>query len=346
MLYLTTRNKVDSFTAHHVLCHDRSSDGGYFVPIQLPEFSCDDLEKFAEKTFGQSVADVLNCFFSARLDGWDVDFCIGRYPVRLVPMNHKVYIAEAWHNPNHLFERMVRNLCARIRGDRENTTPTDWMRMAARIAVLFAVYGQMRKLGALQQGQRMDVSVCADDFSVPMAAWYAKRMGLPIGTIICTNQDNSRFWDFLRHGTMQIDSLSRTPNASDVERGVIPGLERLVYSVFGHEETGRYLQICAKGGVYALNELRRNQLLQGIRAAVVSSRRAATVIRSTYSSAAYILDPKTALAFGGLQDMRTSAGEARPTLLVSEQSPGHFVDLISNAAGIPTDELRSRYGGA
>ena len=209
MLYITTRNKVESVTAYHVLNHDRSSDGGYFVPLQLPVLDRNEVSALSQKSFGQIIADILNLFFSARLDGWDVDFSIGRYPVRLVPLNQKVYVAEAWHNPDRNFSRMVRNLSSRICGNQNVQKPTDWAWMAVRIAVLFAEYGQMRETGILQEAQLYDICVNTGDFMLPVAVWYAKKMGLPIKSILCACPDNSVLWDFLRTGTLQTSLLDK-----------------------------------------------------------------------------------------------------------------------------------------
>lgn len=336
MLYVTTRNKVESVTAYHVLSHARSSDGGCFVPLLLPSLSSDEINAMTGKNFGQCMADVLNLFFSARLDGWDIDFCIGRHPVRLVPLNQKVYIAEAWHNPDRSFDRMIRNLSSRIYGDKFVTPTGDWARIATIIGVLFCSYGQMVRQGLLQSGQQMDISVDAGDFSIPMAAWYARKIGLPVGNIICASNDSSKFWDFLRNGSYQ------TASADILRPCIQAGLERLIYSVFGHEEVLRYLHCCSKGTPYSLNELRLNQLCGGFRASVVGNRRIASAIRSTFSTAAYLLDPATALAFCGLQDYRTAEGEVNVTLLLSENSPANFADTVCAAAGISRDELFER----
>ena len=94
MLYVTTRDKNEISTAYRTLGQDRGDDGGFFVPFQLPKLDRDLIDGLKNKTFGQNVADVLNLLFKARLDGWDVDFCIGRYPTKLVAMSHRIVFAE------------------------------------------------------------------------------------------------------------------------------------------------------------------------------------------------------------------------------------------------------------
>ena len=164
MLFVTTRSKVDSFTAFYTLSHSCTADGGYFVPLQLPYVSKPELNAIIQNSFGQCVADILNLFFRKKLTGWDVDFCIGRQAVRLVSLGQKVYIAECWHNPDRSFAHMVRNLSSRIKENAQHSQPTYWASMSVRIAILFAAYGQLRKQGELAENQLLDIS--QKDFSL------------------------------------------------------------------------------------------------------------------------------------------------------------------------------------
>ena len=269
------------------------------------------MEGMTGHSFGQCIADVLNLFFRAGLNGWDVDFCIGRQSVRVVPLGQKIWAAECWHNPDRNFTYMVNKLSAGILHEREWTQSTYWARMGVRIAVLFAAYAQLRKQNILRRGQCIDISVPTEDFSLPMACWYARRMGLPVGNIVCACRDSSRLWDFYRNGSL---SLTQEEN----RKGVLRGLEPLIYSCLGREEVLRFLQKIASGCAYTLQEIKRKEISDGFRVCVISSSRMDTVIRSTCSSSAYPLDKRCALAFAGIQDNRTAEGESRVTLLLSQ----------------------------
>ena len=56
MLYLSTRNKADSFTAHRVLHSAAAPDGGMFMPMQLPVQTDAVLAEFEQMSFGEAVA--------------------------------------------------------------------------------------------------------------------------------------------------------------------------------------------------------------------------------------------------------------------------------------------------
>lgn len=333
MLYVTTRNKSDVYTAYHALQKNRCEDGGLYVPFQLPHFSKEEIDALRDKSFGQCVAEVLNLFFSARLDGWDVDFCVGRYPAKLVSMSHKILVAETWHNPDWEFARMVRNLTGRIRGTEDtNNTPTSWAWIAIRIAVLFGLFSDAQRLGVASSDKPIDVAVATGDFTAPMAVWYARQMGLPVGKIICGSNDNGTLWDLIHHG--QLHTEGEAPS----------DLERLIFSALGWEETQRYCEACVKGRIYTPAEEQLEKLSAGLFAGVVSHKRVESVICNVYSAGTYLLDPSSALAYGALQDYRASTGEGRTALILTERSPVRSAEAVANTLGISQQELKDRIG--
>lgn len=343
MLYITTRDKTDAYTAYRTLSDNRGSDGGFFVPFQMPRLDRDAINSLKEKSFGQNVADILNLLFSARLDGWDVEFCIGRYPAKLVAMSHRIVFAETWHNPDMDFARLVRNLTSRIRGaDDSVDKPTNWAYIAVRIAVLFALFGEMEQVNIADYDHPVDVAVPSGDFSTPMAVWYAREMGLPVANIVCGCNDNGAVWDLLHHGELHTDGRVVTTATPEGDVIVPPDLERLIYGTLGAQETERFLQACASGRVYSPPQLLFEELRRGMYAGVVSGGRMETIIRSVYNTSTYIMDPYCALAFCGLQDYRTRYAVNRPAMVLSESSPIRSSEIVSRALGISTEELADR----
>lgn len=343
MLYVTTRDKNDAYTAYRTLGENRGKDGGFFVPFQNIKFTREQIDGLKEKTFGQNVADILNLFFNARMDGWDVDFCIGRYPTKLVTMSHRIVFAEVWHNPDLDFARLVRNLTSRIRGiDDTIDDPTNWAWIAVRIAVLFGVFGELERCGAADADHPMDVAVAAGDFTAPISVWYARELGLPVANIICGCNDNGGIWDLLHHGELHTDGQAAVTETPEGDHVVPPDLERLISATLGIPETERFLEACASGRTYRPPQLAFEELRRGMYAAVVSGQRMRSIIRSVYNTSTYVMDPYCALAYSGLQDYRNRYAESRGALVLSEHSPIRSAAAVSSALGISDSELRDR----
>lgn len=334
MLYVTTANKYDAFTAHNTLSADRSKEGGLFVPYQLPSLSVEQIDALKDKSFGQRIADILNLFFSAQLSGWDVDFCIGRSPVKLASMSHRILIAETWHNLHWNFSRTVCNLFQRLlQRELTSSVPSSWVWTATRIAVLFGLFGETERMGLTDSQRKIDIVVAAGDFSTTFAAWYAREMGLPVGTIVCCCDENSGVWDLLHHGQMRTDTQSVPIN-----------LERLIFAVAGFDAVQNYRMTCSAGGIYMPGEEVLEKLQQGVFAAVVSKKRLESVIRNVYRTSAYILETDSALAYGGLQDYRAQVGETATALILAEKNPVCSAAFVADAIGIPVQELKNRMG--
>ena len=305
MLYVTTRSKFDTYTANRTILSDTSPDGGAYLPFRMPVFTVEQLAEMAEKSFGQIVADMLNLFFSSRLTAWDIDSAIGKNPVKLVSVGNKIQCVQLWQNLDGSYDKLEKTLaemiCTRAG---EQPKVTSWLRIAIRIGVLFATFAQ------LQPQEDINISVPADDFSLPMAVWYGRRMGLPIGRIICGCQENGGIWDLIHLGQMKLDDAKA---AADVER--------LVYATLGLGEAKRFADTLARGGNYKLLDAEAKALSDGMFAAVSSQERIDAVIPSVYHTSAYTLARDSAVSYAALMDYRAKTGSNRDALLLEDAAP-------------------------
>ena len=333
MLYLTTRSSADAFTPFRTLQQGRGPEGGFFIPMNLPRMEPERIEQMLSHSFSQNIADILNLFFNARMDSWDVDFCIGRYSSKVVPMSHRIMVAETWHNPDYDFSRIVRNLSSRIQGSGDTTgIPTDWAWITVRIATLFGLFSEIYRSSAVIPGQRIDIAIPSGDFAGPMAAWYAREMGLPIGCIVCACDENDAVWDLLHYGEILISKETQIP----------PDLERLICGSLGREEVCRFVACVNERRPYQVPEGQLDAFSDGLYAAVISWKRREQIISSVYKTSTYILDPGSAMAYGGLQDYRAGSGESRTAVIVTERSPILSAGTVAQAMDISVDELNER----
>ena len=318
MLYVSTRNQHDSFTAHRALREDRTPDGGMFTPFALRSYSKDEIFQFRNRSFGENVALILNTFFSTKLTGWDVEFCCGRYPVKTVELPRRMIVAEAWHNTAASYYYMELALYKQLCGDKSVKKVTNWAKIAIRIALLFAVYSS---IDSLRLTERIDFALDGDDFSMPIAALYARKMGLPLSHIICGTVDNSFAWDLIHRG--EISSVSIASDAA--------GMEHMIYLVLGADISDTFVAAYINRKNYSLPEEMLGTLNDGLFVAVSSNHRIHSVIGNFSNSHGYVLDRSAAVSYAALQDYRARIGESRKTLLFSLSSPEN--SAVASAAG-------------
>lgn len=328
MLYVTTRNEKDHYTPFHTLNNNRSADGGFFVPYHVPAFTEEEIRKIQSMSFGQCVAEIINKLFHTRITGWDVDFAIGRYPVRLRQLGHRIWVAETWHNVCWDFIHVVSKVTNLI--DKDCNYSSTWVKTAVRAAVLFGIYRELRTTNL----QLMDVAVISEDFSLPMSVWYARSWGLPVGNIICCVNEKDEFWDLISYGRMNLESTSNEDDAYP-ER-----IEELLYACGGTAEINYFLD-CKKGGCLYMpsSEAIRNKIQQGIQVSVVSNKRIMDTIPAVSRTNGYLLDPTTSCVYSGLMDYRTTTGIIRTSVIISEKSPIYSLDAISKATGLTREKI-------
>lgn len=336
MLYVSTRDRTDSFTAYRALQEEKAPSGGLFVPHRLPDLN-ESVQSLMGESFGENVARVLNCFFSTSLTGWDVDFLVGRHPLRLVMMNHRLVVAELWRNHAQKYDFLEESLYKKLSGT-VMKMPTDWARIAIRIAVLFGIFSELHRQGIDQ----VDIAVATGDFSVPMAVWYAREMGLPVGKIICGCNENGAVWDLIHRGEFSTGASLVKTQYPAMDHSCPASIERLIYSVLGLKEAQRYVSVCNRRGTYQLDEESLQMLSDGLAASVVSGKRTRDVIKSIYRTSGYIVDGYTATSYGSLQDYRSRTGESRLTLLLCDQSPVHALGQLTEILELSSEEIKKK----
>ena len=331
MLYVTTRSDRDAFTVSRALNDTLAPDGGQFVPFRLTPFSGERIAELLDMGFARCTAEILNVFFSTKLTGWDVDFCVGKNLCKTIVMNHRIAVAELWHNQQRDFDWLLARLAARLKDrGQESDVANNWVRLVVRIASVFGVFSELHRSGTLEKDQVLDIAVPADDFSQAVAAWYARYLGLNVGTILCACSRFSNSWDLFNYGQMRTDA--------------VPGdLERLIYLSLGHEEAKRFASLADSGKVYTLNAEQTDVLRNGMFSAVIGAERVSSIIPRVQRTNEYLMAPMTALAFGGIQDYRAKNGEIRPTLILAEKSPACCADDVAKAMGMTVQQLKDRF---
>lgn len=309
MQYVTTRNSDSIYTWLDALNENRAPDGGFYVPAQIPTFSPAEIDSFAVKNPNQAVAEILNLFFGTELTRWDIDFHAGRYPVRLNRIVRRIAIAEMWHNCDWEFSRTVRDLAALVRGTRDpDLSVGAWFCVAVRIGVLFGVFGELMRDGIAATGKTVDVVLPSGDGIGLFSAWYARKMGLPVGNIIICCNENNNLWNMIRQGELKLGLPSKATCTPDCDRLFPDALELLLYACGGREEALRFSEARKGETTYRMDETALEEVRKDIYLSVVWEQRVQSTIPTIYHNHNYVFGPYSALCYAGLTDYRSRTG--------------------------------------
>lgn len=339
MLYVTTRMDRDAFTPFRAMTCDLGPTGGQYLPMVMPRFDEAGLRAVAERGFNENVAWILSLLCRKELTGRDIDLVTGKGGTQPLELNSRTVVAEVWRNAACSFDEYVLRLFRLLVKD-PGERPGQWFTMAVRIGQLFGIFGELMARGRASAEAPLDLAVPSMDFQAPMAAWYARGWGLPIGTIICCCNENNAPWSLLHQGEMRTDQNVRHTLTAACDQAAPAGLERLIYGVLGSGEVDRYAAAVAAGKLYSLEPEQRDALREGLFVSVVSQRRMEFMIPNIYRAGGWRPDLYAAMAYAGLVDQRAQPGDTGRAMIIAENGPLHCAGVVAGMLGIDADALR------
>ena len=307
MFYTSTRDKSVKVTAAEAIAKGISSDGGLFVPVEIPQISLKFIEKLIPVSYIERAKNVLSLYLTDFSEE-EISMCVegaykkGKFSSDKVAPLHKLSdtadVLELWRGPTCAFKDMALQLlpylltvsagktlkdtqivilvatsgdtgkaalegfkdvpntkilvfypvdgvspmqklqmttqegsnvsvCAiegnfddaqsgvkKIFTDREiekrfkenglafsSANSINWGRLVPQIVYYVSAYCDMVESGELKLGEPMNVVVPTGNFGNILAAYYAKRMGVPVKTLVCASNANNVLTDFLTTGT-------------------------------------------------------------------------------------------------------------------------------------------------
>ena len=205
----------------------------------------------------------------------------------------------------------------------------NWGRLLPQVAYYFSACADMLASGALRDGQLVDVCVPTGNFGNVLAAWYARRMGAPIGRLISASNTNNVLADFIATGVYDISarSLVKTPSPS-MDILVSSNLERLLRDLTGDPERIRaWMAELRATGRFEVDAATLTRLREAFAGGWVDNATCLRTIAEVQRERGYLLDPHTAVAWKVADDL---AGQ-NPMLIVATAHWSKFAADVTRA---------------
>ena len=207
-------------------------------------------------------------------------------------------------------------------------------RLAPQIMYYFRAYRDLLDAGKIRLGDEVNFSVPTGNFGDILAGYLAKRLGLPVGTLICASNANNVLTDFIHTGTYDRRRPLLKTTSPSMDILVSSNLERLLYLLSGDTKlVAGLMQELNTQGVYTIPA----QLLEKIQAqfwaACCDDARAAEIIGRVYKEDGYLCDPHTASGWAAAEDYVAETGDNRPMVVLSTASPYKFPAAVLTAIG-------------
>ena len=211
----------------------------------------------------------------------------------------------------------------------------NWGRVLPQIVYYVSSYCDLLASGAIKEGQTVNVCVPTGNFGNILSGFYAKKMGVPIGRLICASNENNVLTDFIRTGTYDRNRPFYQTASPSMDILISSNLERLLYLLSGSDEEVRgYMQALAGTGRYTVSERVFRAVQAEFSCGFCTDAQGAQTIGKTFREKNYLLDTHTAVACTVLEGYRVETGDGTLTVVESTASPFKFCASVLDALGV------------
>ncbi|MBR0680993.1 threonine synthase [Roseomonas eburnea] len=205
----------------------------------------------------------------------------------------------------------------------------NWARIAAQIPYYVAA---ALALGA--PDREVAFSVPTGNFGNVLAAWAARRMGLPISNLIIGSNRNDILARFLASNDMSAKPVEPSLSPSmDIQ--VSSNFERLLFELLGRDgtATAETMTRFRTEGRMPVPDAAWRRATEIFRGFTLDDAGTLAEIRHQWSAAGYLADPHTAVGTAAARAL-APADPAVPVVVAATAHPAKFPDAVERATGI------------
>ena len=208
----------------------------------------------------------------------------------------------------------------------------NWGRLAPQIVYYVSAYCDMLAKGDdLSEG--FNVVVPTGNFGNILAAYYAKKMGVPVNKLICASNANNVLTDFIKTGTYDRNRDFYTTISPSMDILISSNLERMLFELSNCDDkcVAAMQNDLSKNGKFTVSKEIFNKLSSLFWAESCNDEETVSTIKETFEDFGYLLDTHTAVAVNVYNKYKAETGDLRPTLIASTASPYKFVKSVLSA---------------
>lgn len=215
----------------------------------------------------------------------------------------------------------------------------NWGRLVPQIVYYISAYCDMVGDGEIEMGEKINVCVPTGNFGNILAAYYAKKMGLPINKFICASNSNNVLTDFLKTGEYDKNREFFQSVSPSMDILVSSNLERLLFDISGNDskKVASLMSKLNKKGSYKLTKSLFAKVSDQFWGGFCDDYFTKVQIWKTYNDNNYTLDTHTAVAVDVYEQYVRDTGDTTKTVIASTASPYKFNQSVLSALGVETE---------
>ncbi len=202
----------------------------------------------------------------------------------------------------------------------------NWGRLVPQIVYYVYSYATLFHNGDLAKDDGFNVVVPTGNFGNILAAYYAKKMGVPIKKLICASNKNNILTDFIKTGVYDRNRKFYTTLSPSMDILISSNLERLLYDLSGKDDgvvSGLMKQL-SEEGKYTVSDDMKQKISELFYAGCADDELTKAEIKKQFEQNDYLADPHTAVALSVYDDYVEKTGDDTLTVIASTASPFKF----------------------
>lgn len=219
-------------------------------------------------------------------------------------------------------------------------------RLAPQIAYYFSAYLDLVSSSQIEMGEEIDFSVPTGNFGNILAAYYAKRMGLPVRRLHCASNMNNVLTDFLAKGKYDVHREFYKTMSPSMDILVSSNLERLLFEVSGrnYKLTAERMAKLKSDGVYEITEEERAKIAEIFDGGFADEDEVVETVYDLFCDTGYTMDTHTGCAMKVANDwFYKNKKDVTKMVVVSTASPYKFPQDVLYA--VTGNDVRDSFKG-
>lgn len=205
-------------------------------------------------------------------------------------------------------------------------------RLVPQIVYYFYAYLNMLRDEKISKGESINIVVPTGNFGNILAAYYGKKMGLPVNKLICASNENNVLYDFINTGKYDIRREFRKTMSPSMDILISSNLERFLYELSENDEKliNRFMVDLKETGKYEITEDMKVKL-ENFYGGYVDDEKTCETIKDVYDNSNYLIDTHTAVAYAVYRKYKEDTGDETKTVIASTASPYKFTRSVMEA---------------
>ncbi|MBP3600543.1 MAG: threonine synthase [Clostridia bacterium] len=216
----------------------------------------------------------------------------------------------------------------------------NWGRLAPQIVYYVSAYCDVLEREPERVKDGFNIVVPTGNFGNILAAYYAKKMGVPVNRLICASNANNVLTDFIKTGTYDRNRNFYTTISPSMDILISSNLERMLFELSGNndKEVAALQDSLSKSGTFTVSDEIKTKMGELFWAGCCDDKATLETIGKYFDEYSYLCDTHTAVAMNVYEQYVNTTGDDRPTVIASTASPYKFAKSVLSAVSDKTGD--------